>query len=300
MMLLAALLFGGVLLNPATGSAAAGSKHIYIVRHGEKIYTGDDVATEFECLSEKGWARAYNLKSVFSVGGAHATPDAIFSADYADETTLAPNCRDRHGFYRTQQTVSALAQAAPGGLGIKIDNSTSFMPLFCGQLVAPASKCSYADVVPPAWVSPNGSCCPYGAVTAAGDASSLGMCCNEAAAGRILEKLAEPGVRTILVAWESVNIGYLARAFGVPEDEATWKFDQDAYDRIYHLEFDEDLHLVRYELDLMQGFGKDSDEDNFLGPLEGCGGVNPPSPSPQARSLQAAFEAITARIVSAD
>ena len=81
MLLLAALLFGGALLNPAPGLAAAGSKHIYIVRHGKKIHTGDDLAAEFECLSEEGWARAYNLKSVFSIGGEHATPGAIFSAD---------------------------------------------------------------------------------------------------------------------------------------------------------------------------------------------------------------------------
>ena len=197
------------------------TKLVFIIRHGEKIYNGDSpAATEFECLSEKGWSRAYNLKSVFGPSGVYPTPDAIFSADYADQATQQPNCIDRNGWYRTQQTVAALAQAAPGGLGLQVDNSTSFMPLYCGQLVAPASKCQLSPLYPPAWVSPNGTCCPYGLVTPAGDAAALGMCCNAAAAEKILAKLAEPAVETILVAWESINIGYLAEALGVPADEA--------------------------------------------------------------------------------
>lgn len=284
------------------GAAVAGvvaSKQIFIIRHGEKSYDGNDLASEFECLSEKGWARAYNLKSIFSSGGTYPAPDAIFAADYADQETRTPNCRDRHGWYRTQQTVSPLAQAAPGGLGVEVDNSTGYMPQLCGQLVAPVAQCLFAPLAPPEWVSANGTCCPFGLTTAFGDAAGVtGECCNAAAADKVLAKLTEPGVDTVLVSWESANIGYLARALGVPDGEGDWVRDAYAYDRVYRLDYDDDgkdssLGLVGYDLmSLEQGFATDdAATDRWLGPQEGCGGVKPHASSSFA-GMRAAVEAM--------
>ena len=60
---------GRSLTLPAAASGA--TKRIYIIRHGEKAEPADrsDYDYDHGCLSEKGWARAYNLKSIFGKGG---------------------------------------------------------------------------------------------------------------------------------------------------------------------------------------------------------------------------------------
>ena len=107
------------------------SKIVYVIRHGEKI-DGDveagQLGYEDQCLSEKGWARAYNLRSLFGTNpiDGFRTPDAIYSANYNNPLS----CKDRHGWYRTQQTVSVVARA----LGIEVDNTLGFFPV---RAVAP-------------------------------------------------------------------------------------------------------------------------------------------------------------------
>lgn len=280
---------------PVTATAIAGTtKHIYIIRHGEKFAadSGMPYENDYACLSEKGWARAYNLKSIFGKSGWLPAPDALYSANYFD----SDECRDEHGWYRTQQTLSALAQSAPGGLSLPIDNSTGFNPQLCGSKVHPSSP--WADAVPAALVSESGTCFPYGMCGTQkwGNGSrpcpdaNAGMCCNLAAAHAMLARLAEPGVDTLLVAWESVNTVWLARALGV-QLVSKWDYHQSEFDRIYALTYEladdladdlvasaERLRLVRFET-LQQGFDNlgngraPSDALRWLGPQSGCGKV---------------------------
>jgi len=252
-------------------NSSSGFKTIYIIRHGEK-----ENSSETGCLSEQGWARAYNLKSVF---GGHTggllRPDALFSADYADE---GMDCRGRHGWYRTQQTISAVAQAAPGGLALLVDNSTGFMPQLCGAVVndkaipvlGPLGLLLKKLEVP---ISPDGKCFPYGGGADKED-DNAGMCCNTQAAATIKAKLAEPGVDTILVAWESMNIVWLTRALGVPSHQVQpWHYDNRQFDRIYSLQFDTDMNLIEFKDDLSQGFS--TVDTPWLGPESGCGAIAP-------------------------
>lgn len=136
------------------GSHAFGSispsvdKVIYIIRHGEKIARNSGSLQRPEavqCLSEKGWGRSYNLKSVFgytpSFNGCMPgdscsqnlpplrTPDALFSANYADGPI---DCKDEQGRYRTEQTIAALANSGPTSLNLPINNRLGFMPQLCG------------------------------------------------------------------------------------------------------------------------------------------------------------------------
>ena len=274
---------------PATTAvvAPATTKRIYIIRHGEKFAAGSGYpyTNDFACLSEKGWARAYNLKSVFGKNGWLPAPDALYSANYFD----SDECRDEHGWYRTQQTISAVAQSAPGGLGLRIDNSTGFHPRLCGSKVHPSSP--WADELPASLVSESGTCFPYGMCGRSkwGNGSypcpdpNAGMCCNLAAARAMLTKLAEPGINTLLVAWESLNSVWLARALGVqpPELVHRWNFHENEFDRIYALTYEwtnERLRLVSFET-LLQGFdslGNARAPPNalrWLGPQSGCGKV---------------------------
>lgn len=104
-----------LMLSVASGfsSMPAKDKIIYIVRHGEKIDGNvgqGELGGEAQCLSEQGWARSYNLKSVFGTKHTSARPDlkkpeAIFSCNYAEPL----DCRDHNGMFRTQQLVAAVA-----------------------------------------------------------------------------------------------------------------------------------------------------------------------------------------------
>ena len=105
-------------------------KVIYVIRHGEK--TAGDVAAgqlghEEQCLSEKGWARAYNLRSIFGRNprDGFRTPDAIYAANYNSPLS----CKDRHGWYRTEQTVSVVAK----DLGIQVNSTLGFFPVRAAQ-----------------------------------------------------------------------------------------------------------------------------------------------------------------------
>ena len=54
---------------------------------GEKVYDAkNESAFDYACLSEKGWARAYNLRSVFGPRPQppFRTPDTLFSGNYAN------------------------------------------------------------------------------------------------------------------------------------------------------------------------------------------------------------------------
>ena len=88
----------------AAHSLASGTtKSIYVIRHGEKV-VGDtasgQLAHEAQCLSERGWARAYHMMSIFGPRPRPPfnTPDAMFSMNYGEPL----DCRDRNGWFRTQ------------------------------------------------------------------------------------------------------------------------------------------------------------------------------------------------------
>lgn len=274
----------------ASSGGTAKYKHIYIVRHGEKIATPETLegvaptSLSFEeaqqletvqCLSEKGWARAYNLKTLFGKHGSIVKPDAIFSANYGEPL----DCTDRHGWYRTQQTVSAVA----ADLGLEINNTYGFMPNLCG-LEIPTSNYlveHYPDLLPPIMeklgvaITPEGTCSPYGNPPKNGD-TNAGMCCNNKAAEAINATLKQPDIDNILVGWESVNIVWLTRALGVPKDKVgMWVSGTEEYDRIYKITYEVsasgDLTYLEFDGTMLQGFG--TDETNWLGPIKGCGAV---------------------------
>lgn len=281
------------------------SKVIYVIRHGEKV-DGDHEAGQLikynQCLSQKGWTRAYNLKSVFGRAplAPFRTPDVIFSANYQEPL----ECRDSNGFYRTQQTISALADNAPGGLNLKVDNTTGFMPAMCGLKWNPAAKKPYYKQrqsqpepykdLSKDWAmtqpeDPSSECFPYdsfpdGYEKTAGDS---GMCCNGAAAQKILAKLAEPGIDTILVAWESHNAYHLAQALGAPKDDVPLYNDTDTgralggdnYDSVYVFTYDASgTTLTGFDpIGYHQGFDYpipgSQHERHYLGPKSQCGAI---------------------------
>jgi hypothetical protein len=260
-------------------------KTIYIIRHGEKIY-GDvskgQLAYEAQCLSELGWARAYNLKSIFGQRPRppFKTPDALFSGNYEDPI----DCRDKHGWYRTQQVISALASDAPGGLNMVVDNTTGWMPAFCGLTWNVSSKPGYlehkASSQPEPYKSfvmnwtaaqPIGGTCSPKAVD-----GGNGMCCNPAAAKKMLAKLAQPGINTILVAWEHSNIVYLAKALGAPKDaELPWPGDD--FDRVYTLTYNAQGAFESINTNQFQGFDYPTSgphQVGFIGPKTYCGAID--------------------------
>eukprot|EP00316_Scyphosphaera_apsteinii_P005452 CAMPEP_0119326698 /NCGR_PEP_ID=MMETSP1333-20130426/69088_1 /TAXON_ID=418940 /ORGANISM="Scyphosphaera apsteinii, Strain RCC1455" /LENGTH=267 /DNA_ID=CAMNT_0007335079 /DNA_START=67 /DNA_END=870 /DNA_ORIENTATION=- len=206
------------------------------------------------------------------------TPDALFSANYADGPI---DCKDEFGRYRTEQTIAALAKSGATSLNLDIDNTYGFMPQLCGagidanfkELVAAAggqitdfmAEFFSDDAVEKAsaWFSalPTKSadgklstCIPYGGGGKIPGADPMaGMCCNKAAAEVIRAKLVQKGVNTILVSWEHVNIQWLAVALGAPKakvlDVECTKasggkvkecWDGDDYDIIYELRYSAD------------------------------------------------------------
>jgi len=270
-------------------------KLIYIIRHGEKV-DGDSDEGQLDvwnqCLSQKGWTRAYNLKSIMGLAGTpFRTPDYIFSANYAEPL----ECRDKNGFYRTQQTVSALADSAPGGLSLVVDNTTGFMPSICGLKWNPLAKKPYGELrmsqpepfknLSLDWAKaqpedPSSTCYPYDeGLNKTNDPLGSGMCCNEAAAGKMLAKLAEPGIDTILVAWESHNIQHLTAALGVPKAAIT-HWDGHNFDSVYVLKYDTSISLSSYDLtSVYQGFDTlgypPAPVQHYLGPNTRCGAIYP-------------------------
>jgi len=232
-------------------------KIIYIVRHGEKIdgnFDQKELQHEAQCLSEKGWARSYNLKSVFGTKHSSARndlkkPEAIFSCNYAEPL----DCRDRNGMFRTQQLVAAVAH----GLNLPVDNSTGFIPSLCGMVWNKESKQGYMDhkignetaarKQPPKyremfeeWLKAEPECDPADCEPQPQDGiagkfqngtschvrgfgpgddketnAANGTCCNQHAADMMLKKLDE--VDYILVGWEHANINYLAASLAKME-----------------------------------------------------------------------------------
>jgi len=269
------------------------SKHIYIIRHGEKIASDTalgQLAKEGQCLSEKGWSRAYSLVSIFGPRPQppFRSPDAIFSENYRD----AIDCRDKNGWYRTQQIVSAVARK----LNVTVDNSTGSIPSNCNISWADASKPwvkqhKCYDQPEPfnssciKWVDEQlggGDCYPFG--LGAEPPSLAGMCCNKAAATRMLEKLRETGIESILVGWEHSDIQYLSIALGQDSELFnsslvlnTWASDD--FDRIYMLSFD--AHTLEFEsidTHFMQDFDypySGPDHVVWPGPQTYCGAVDP-------------------------
>ena len=181
----------GVAWQPST------DKIVYIIRHGEKIFEpNNESAFDYACLSEKGWARAYNLRSVFGPRPQppFQTPDTLFAGDYANTV----DCRDHNGWYRTQATIAPLAARGPSSLGLPILNRSGWGPGACAEPV---------------------DNCPHREPAEGGEAHGFGVCCNAAAATAIRERLREERVNVILVCWEHTNIPVLAEALGVPKAE---------------------------------------------------------------------------------
>jgi len=276
-------------------------KVIYVIRHGEK--TAGDVAAgqlghEEQCLSEKGWARAYNLRSIFGRNprDGFRTPDAIYAANYNSPLS----CKDRHGWYRTEQTVSVVAK----DLGIQVNNTLGFFPGVegCEKKWLPEAMSKFREWNAnqtnefPQWAldkldawapeqptlestdyASTGVCCPYGnaADTIPEYKDCPTSCCNEEAGAAILEALMMDDVNTILVAWEHFNIGYLMAALGVTDYDAK-DWDDKQFDTFLEIVYDDDGNYVTYH----QGDQEFEDpisagEDQFLGPTYYCGAINP-------------------------
>ena len=106
-------------------TASEETRVVYLMRHGEKTFNKrNKTAYLYACLSEKGWARAYNLKALFGPQPSppFRTPSALFAGNYSNPS----DCRDEHGWYRTQTTIAPLAAASPGGC---MPRSLSLSPL---------------------------------------------------------------------------------------------------------------------------------------------------------------------------
>jgi len=257
-------------------------KEIYLVRHGEKI-EGDveagQLAYEAQCLSEMGWGRAYNLASIFGKNPRppYRTPDAVFSGNYGEPL----DCRDHNGWFRTQQLVSVVADH----ISVEVDNSTGWLPHLCNQVWNPSAKPGYIDHkasqqnghyanVITEWVNKQpesaDSLCYTRNFGAPVNQPQAGMCCNRAAANKMLNLLNTED--TILVGWEHANIGFLSTALS----QDTIQFDASEWP---NSEFDL-IYKFRYELD---GEGELAfvpphivDHQNFtwLGSQTYCGAVS--------------------------
>jgi len=253
--------------------------HTDIIRHGNKIGTDardkngrlTDPLNNVQCLSATGYARAYNLKSVFGPGNTKGfkVPDALFSMNY----NLSFECINSFGIFRTQATIEPLAQF----LNLTIDNTTSPMPEFCNSsggtenredkpmlinaTYAPSLNRRIMDIINafPAepMPAPSGSgwilparkdeeaafqermktlVSEEGTCAPFGDVAN-GTCCNPANAAVMKAKLFQDDINTVLVAWEHQNIKYLPIALGVPEkDIPKWKDDD--FDSVFVLNFD--------------------------------------------------------------
>jgi hypothetical protein len=209
-------------------------KRIYVIRHGEKSFDPyNENAYKVGCLSQMGWGRAYNLVSLF---GPNPRSD-LHKADYVYAAQYRPiNCRDEHGWYRTHQTVSAVAQAVNKGKACLydkdrcVDTSTSMngdnsLFLKIAEHVKGVHHDDeewdkqYCDVK-----VGTPACIPYNAaghILKPGRKVTdilweTGTCCNGAAAETMKKKLAEMDGTTILVGWEHVNIQWLAEALAAP------------------------------------------------------------------------------------
>lgn len=171
------------------------------------------------------------------------------------------NCRDENGWFRTQQTVSAVA----AGLVVGVDNSTGFLPRLCED---------------------PGECVPYSTQDLFDSGSLAGDCCNPHAAGAMVRKLEEESVDAILVAWEHLNIMFLSIALAdfpagndkvdevrgqvsLPDGGSSW--DNNDYDIVYEFHYDcrgGPCAFVRLVNTTAQGF-------EWLGPKYGCGFSTP-------------------------
>mmetsp|Transcript_34462 Transcript_34462/g.110105 ORF Transcript_34462/g.110105 Transcript_34462/m.110105 type:complete len:200 (+) Transcript_34462:3-602(+) len=166
------------------------------MRHGEKTFNKrNKTAYLYACLSEKGWARAYNLKALFGPQPSppFRTPSALFAGNYSNPS----DCRDEHGWYRTQTTIAPLAAASPGGLDLAVESGTGWLPTLCA-----AEERGHCRQAAKSGSSPH----------------DYGVCCNTAAARRVKERLAQHGVGAVLVAWEHANIGLPLAAEGRARD----------------------------------------------------------------------------------
>ncbi|EOD32166.1 hypothetical protein EMIHUDRAFT_352658 [Emiliania huxleyi CCMP1516] len=144
-------------------TASEETRVVYLMRHGEKTFNKrNKTAYLYACLSEKGWARAYNLKALFGPQPSppFRTPSALFAGNYSNPS----DCRDEHGWYRTQTTIAPLAAASPGGLDLAVESGTGWLPTLCAA--EERGHCRQA-------AKPGSSPHDYG------------VCCNTAAARRV-------------------------------------------------------------------------------------------------------------------
>lgn len=220
-------------------SDSDGTKVVYIIRHGEKIWMpSNKTAYSYACESEQGWARAYNMPSVFGTPPMEGflTPGALFSYNYDDGDL---DCRTSRGYYRTQSTVAPLGQA----LGLEINNQTGSKPDLCGKELG----------------SSDSDDCH---LPSEGTAHDFGPCCNSAAASAMKTRLfgGDADTRAVLAAWEHAKIAYLVSALAGSEVSITWPSTQ--FDQVIAVYFDavtEDF--MRIDQDLYQGF-------EWIGPTE--------------------------------
>ena len=214
-----------------------GTKVVYIIRHGEKVWMpSNTTAYKFACESEQGWARAYNMPSVFGTPPKEGlvTPGALFSFNYDNGDF---DCRTSRGYYRTQATIAPLGQV----LDLEINNQTGSKPNLCGKTLD-----SLGCHPPP----PSGS--PH----------DFGPCCNSAAADAMKASLfnGDADTTSVLAAWEHSKINFLVDALAGKNIEVPWPGTQ--FDKIVAVYFDAVTEeFLRVDQDLFQGF-------EWIGPTE--------------------------------
>lgn len=210
----------------------------------------NETAYKYACESQQGWARAYNMKSVF---GYHAdifeTPNNLFSFNYDDETI---DCKTSRGWYRTQATIAPLGKA----LDLEINNTTGSKPDLCGLTMDSQNNDEYPGY--------NTTCHKPFPLDSTHD---YGPCCNVQGALAIKSLLfpadGSKGVDTVLASWEHANIKFLANDLAMTddvckhEDPAICSIDWDGtnFDKVWALYFDKDTQeFVKIDTNLAQGF----------------------------------------------
>jgi len=219
-------------------------KIVYIIRHGEKIFVDwDPVAYKFACLSSQGWARAYNLKTIFgkTPRADLKTPDKLFSYLYQYKINEYEDCTF-DGWDRTEALIRPLALELDN---MTIDSSNGAWPDLCGK------KFDVGDCTYPKWTKPSDGMGP--------SPHNYGICCNTQAADSIKSALNQNDVNVVLASWEHANINHLATALGAScQGSSTCSMDNwsgDNYDQIYALHFDRStLHFKYIDTNLTQGF----------------------------------------------
>lgn len=237
---------------------------LYIVRHGEKgcLKPGESAANSpyhfAECLSIRGWARAYHLVSLVQ-SNIMEKPDHLYAFNYAENK----QCKDKLGRTRTEQTVAPMSTYT----GLSADTSHGSWPMLCVDTsdeawshLVPGSanyQIQYFTQQNPQWGDDEKSSCPSNSWTPPSFADVIAWyrkmhqyeridgtcrpyktpCCNYAAASAMKKHVMAGHV--VLAVWEHYNIPLLEQALGIPSGIIPAWSDSD-FDSIHVITIEKD------------------------------------------------------------